>query len=100
MSWNYADLSKAAKKAGGPEKYVERLAEASKREGKIEMLPWVGVAAVGASLFTVATQKIINYFKEKRRNNHDDIEIANKKLIDGIKEYDTSHENKDERDKK
>ena len=45
-NWDYAELSKAAKAAGGPEKYVEMLERASKEAGKMEMLPWVGVAAV------------------------------------------------------
>lgn len=59
QNWDYAELSKAAKAAGGPEKYVEMLERASKEAGKMEMLPWVGVAAVGASLLTAATIKIV-----------------------------------------
>lgn len=50
QNWDYAELSKAAKVAGGPEKYVEMLELASKEAGKMEMLPWLVVAAVGASL--------------------------------------------------
>ena len=49
QNWDYAELSKDAKVAGGPEKYVEMLELASKEAGKMEMLPWLGVAAVGAS---------------------------------------------------
>ena len=51
QNWDYAELSKAAKAAGGPEKYVDMLEQASKDAGKMEMLPWLGAAAVGASLF-------------------------------------------------
>ena len=58
QNWDYAELSKAAKAAGGPEKYVEMLERASRDAGKMEMLPWVGVGAVGASLLTVATVKV------------------------------------------
>ena len=58
QNWDYAELSKAAKAAGGPEKYVEMLERASRDAGKMEMLPWVGVVAVGASLLTVATVKV------------------------------------------
>ena len=43
QNWDYAELSKAAKAAGGPEKYVEMLERASRDAGKMEMLPWVGV---------------------------------------------------------
>lgn len=54
QNWDYAELSKDAKVAGGPEKYVEMLELASKEAGKMEMLPWLGVAAVGASLLAAA----------------------------------------------
>lgn len=36
QKWDYAELSKAAKQAGGPEKFVEMLEAASKKSGKIE----------------------------------------------------------------
>lgn len=39
QNWDYAELSKAAKAAGGPEKYVEMLELTSKAAGKMEMLP-------------------------------------------------------------
>ena len=90
QNWDYAELSKAAKAAGGPEKYVEMLERASKEAGKMEMLPWVGVAAVGASLLTAATIKIVDYFKSRNTNNLE-IEIAKEELIKGIKEYDAAH---------
>ena len=82
QNWDYAELSKAAKAAGGPEKYVEMLERASKEAGKMEMLPWVGVAA--------ATIKIVDYFKSRKTNNLE-IEIAKEELIKGIKEYDAAH---------
>ena len=68
QNWDYAELSKAAKAAGGPEKYVEMLELVSKEAGKMEMLPWLGVAAVGASLLTAATIKVVDYFKSRNRN--------------------------------
>ena len=93
QNWDYAELSKAAKAAGGPEKYVEMLERASREAGKMEMLPWVGVAAVGASLLTVATVKVIDYFKSKKRQNQEDIEAAKQEIIAGIKAYDAEQEN-------
>lgn len=90
-NWDYAELSKAAKAAGGPEKYVEMLELASKEAGKMEMLPWVGAAAVGATLLTTATIKIVDHLKS-RKNNNIEIEMAKEELIKGIKEYDESHE--------
>ncbi len=92
QNWDYAELSKAAKAAGGPEKYVELLERASRDAGKMEMLPWVGVAAVGASLLTVAAVKVVDYFKSKKRQNQEDIEAAKQEIIAGIKAYDAEHE--------
>ncbi len=96
QNWDYAELSKAAKMAGGPEKYVEMLETASRDSGKMEMLPWIGVAAVGASLLTAATMKVIDYFKSKNSKNKKAIEVAKQEIIEGIKEYDAEHENADE----
>ena len=93
QNWDYAELSKAAKMAGGPEKYVEMLERESRDVGKMEMLPWVGVAAVGASLLTVAAVKVVDYFKSKKRKNQEDIEAAKQEIIAGIKAYDAEHEN-------
>lgn len=91
QNWDYAELSKAAKSAGGPEKYVEMLELASKDAGKMEMLPWVGVAAVGASLLTAATIKVVDYFKSKKKTTRNEIELAKEEIIKGIKEYDAAH---------
>ena len=96
QNWEYAELSKAAKVAGGPEKYVEMLERASRDAGKMEMLPWVGVAAVGASLLTVAAVKVVDFFKSKKRQNQEDIEAAKQEIIAGIKAYDAEHESIEE----
>ena len=96
QNWDYAELSKAAKVAGGPEKYVEMLERASREAGKMEMLPWVGVAAVGASLLTVAAVKVVDYFNLKKRQNQEDIEAAKQEIIAGIKAYDAEHESIEE----
>ena len=80
QNWDYAELSKAAKSAGGPEKYVDMLEQDSRNAGKMEMLPWVGVAAAGASLLTVTTIKIIDYFKSKKWQNQGEIEKAKQEI--------------------
>lgn len=94
--WPYADLSKAAKAAGGPEKYVDMLVTAAKNSGKLEVLPWVGAAAVGASLLTFATMKVINYFRAQKEKSNQAMEIAKQEIINGIKEYDAAHSTDDE----
>lgn len=88
QNWDYAELSKAAKAAGGPEKYVEMLELTSKDAGKMEMLPWIGAAAVGASLVTAAAIKVVDYFKAKKKKNEMEIAKAKEEIINGIKEYD------------
>lgn len=96
QNWDYAELSKAAKAAGGPEKYVDMLEQASKDAGKMEMLPWLGVAAVGASLLTAATIKVVDYFKSKKKKNEAEIEKAKEEIINGIKYYDDTHPDEDD----
>lgn len=101
QNWDYAKLSKTAKASGGPEKYVEMLELTGKEAGKMEMLPWLGVAAVGASLLTTATIKVVDYFKSKKKKNETEIIKAKKEIINSIKEYDATNldeerSNKDE----
>ena len=96
QNWDYAELSKAAKAAGGPEKYVDMLEQASKDVRKMEMLPWLGVAAVGASLLTAATIKVVDYFKSKKKKNEAEIEKVKKEIINGIKDYDDTHPDEDD----
>ena len=91
QNWDYAELSKAAKAAGGPEKYVDMLEQASKDAGKMEMLPWLGVAAAEASLLTAATIKVVDYFRSKKKKNEAEIAKAKEEIINGIKDYDAAH---------
>lgn len=90
--WNYAELSKAASAAGGPEKYVEIIEKAGKAEGKAEMIPVLGAAIAGAVALTAVTMKAIEYFKAKRNQSQAELEQAKQELIDGIKQYDVEHE--------
>ena len=91
QNWDYAELSKAAKAAGGPEKYVEMLELKSKNAGKMEMLPWVGAAAVGTFLVTKTAIKVVDYFKAKKKKNEMEIVKVKEDIINGIKEYDAIH---------
>ena len=95
QNWDYAELSKAAKAAGGPEKYIELLEKASKETGKLEMLPWIGAAAVGSLLLTAATIKVVDYLKSKKKSAENEILPAKEEIINGIKEYDEAHANEE-----
>jgi len=70
---------------------VEMLELTSKDAGKMEMLPWIGATAVGASLVTAAAIKVVDYFKAKKKKNEMEIVKAKEEIINGIKEYDAMH---------
>ena len=57
----------------------------------MEMLPWVGVAAVGASLLTTTAIKVVNYFKLKKQQNQKKLDTAKQEIVEGINAYDAEH---------
>lgn len=91
MAWNYAELSKAAKEAGGPEKLMDLLIESGKDSGHKEMLPVV-VIALGIGAFGYAgISKLVKFFKKKKEISPEAVEAAKAELIKGIEEYDAVH---------
>lgn len=91
--WDYAQLSKQASEFGGLEKFVQFLEEANRQKGRKEMLSWIGVTAIGASLLTTGIIKITTIVKKHK----EDIEFVRKELIDGIKNHDLKTNNNEER---
>ena len=96
MSWDYAELSKSAKAAGGPEKLVEMIEQTSKAigrsEGKASMAPWILFAGIAAYAATATVMKVSEYIiKEKKRISQKAVDQAKEELIQGIKEYDATH---------
>ncbi|MFP1691530.1 hypothetical protein ACLD5S_06105 [Gardnerella vaginalis] len=90
MTWEYADLSKAAKNAGGPEKFVDQLINAGKNAGHKEMLP-LTFAALGVGILGYACiQKLIQCLN-KKSVSPEELESAKKEIIDRINEYDSTH---------
>ena len=55
------------------------------------MLPWLGSAAVGTSLLTAATIKVVDYLKSQKKKNEGEITKVKQEIINGIKEYDAMH---------
>lgn len=82
-TWNYANLSKLAKANGGPEELVDKLVNS----GKLQMLPWIGVA-FGCG---IAATKLVQYFKRLKAKSTTELEAAKQEVIQGIKEYDAAH---------
>lgn len=96
QNWDYAILSKAAKAAGGPEKYIEMLMHGSRNSGKMEVIKqmpiFLGAAFIGGSIITAVTIKLVDYLKTKNQPNEIAIEKAKLELINGIHDYDAAHE--------
>lgn len=92
MSWNYAELSKSAKAAGGPEKLIESLIDAGKSAGKKEMFPVLGITLVVGALATIGIQKIIKILSKEKALSQSEIATIKAELIEGIKDYDAAHE--------
>jgi hypothetical protein len=70
MTWDYAELSKAAKAAGGPEELIELIKDNAKYLGRIEgrasMIPWMIVAILVTAGLTYGTVKLIEQRKAKK----------------------------------
>lgn len=90
--WDYAELSKTAKDFGGPEKFVEFIENSSRQKGREDMLPWIGVTALGTSLLTLGVIKIRSIIKARKNKNDEQIETIKEELIEGIKEYEANHQ--------
>ena len=95
MSWDYSELSKAAKVAGGPEAFVNKIEEESRKlgraEGRSDMVPVIWLALAAGYGIT----KLIGYFKKKRAESQHALEEAKEELVNGIKEYDVLHSDDD-----
>ena len=98
MGWDYAELSRAAKEAGGPEKLMDLLIGSGKDAGNKEMLPIVGIALGIGALGYAGISKLVKFFKKKKEITPETVEAAKAELIKGIEEYDANHpdESKDE----
>lgn len=92
MAWNYAELSKAAKAAGGPEAFVEAI----EQSGRNQMVPWIaGVGFVGVGIGICIT-KAKDFFKQKKAASQQAVGAAKRELIEGINRYDAEHAGQEE----
>lgn len=85
MSWEYAELSKAASKAGGASKYVDTLIEFGKSTGRKEMLPVVIIALLAG----MGANKLYEIYKSRKVKKLVEVENAKQELINAINEYDS-----------
>ena len=101
MSWEYAELSKAAKAAGGPEALMEQVTEDAKQEGRDEMTPVVLAACAIGGLLGWGVPKVVNIFKGffgKKKPSEEEISAAKAEIIQGIKDYDAAQERENKSD--
>lgn len=94
--WPYAELTKAAKDAGGPEAWLKLVKDAARDEGRDEGLRQgrkQGAFFTGALIVIVAAgYKILKkIFGSKEKIPEKEVEKAEKNLIKGINEYAESH---------
>ena len=103
MAWDYAELSKAAKSAGGPDKFLNLIEEGGKTIGRIEgqasMYPAIGLASIGGAVVAIGIVKLIDYLKTKEAIFNAVVDEAKTKIIQGIEEYDAKHPNESKNDK-
>lgn len=55
------------------------------------MLPWVVISALGASVLTASTVKMVNVIKSRKQTKENEIEAIKSELIEKINEYDSKH---------
>ena len=91
MKWNYAELSKMAKEAGGPEALLELI----EQSGKNKMIPVVIVVGLLGGVAGVGIEKLRAWFRKKKNIDAQLVKAAKQEIIDGIKEYDMEHGDSD-----
>lgn len=94
MSWNYAELSKLAKKAGGPEQLMTQVKNASeaagRMQGRMDMMPFVGIGVGLGTGLGMLLMKLYGYYKGKKEISLEEANKAEIEIIEGIKNYDLS----------
>lgn len=95
MSWNYADLSHAAKECGGPEALMKIIEGRGFQEGiKRGRIQTVLILAgpVAVTFVVKNREKIVSFCEAKMKKiTRKECEAAKDTLIQGIKEYDENH---------
>lgn len=98
-NWDYAKLSQMAKAYGGPEKLLDTIKKYNHqqgiKEGRLQLLPWIGVAFAGGCWVASQIPKAVQYFKSKERKiTAEEAEKAEEILIKEMKEAETQKEEK------
>lgn len=96
QDWDYAKLSESAKAAGGPEQYVQEIEDNGKKIGREQMQPWIAVAFWGGAVCGIALwegiKKLCKKCKANKKSTQDKVALAKEEIINGINEYNATHE--------
>ena len=63
--WDYANMSRAAKEAGGPKEYYEATYESGRSKGHLEMAPVIGLAIFLVYIVIPNTPKFFRWSYKK-----------------------------------
>ena len=92
MAWEYAEWSKKAKEAGGPNELATKIEEGGRQKGRDEMKPYIVVASTATALITFAITKAISLFKDKKAMAQIESEKAKEELVQRLEGYDNEHQ--------
>ena len=93
MSWEYAELSKQARAAGGAQALVNKIEEGGRQKGRDEMKPVVILTGIFSFVGGVVIPKIYHHFKGKKVAVQIESGNAKTELINGIDDFDNTHQN-------
>lgn len=95
MTWDYAELSKAAKAAGGPDKLLDLIEDNARHIGRVEgrssMIPWMIIVMLVAAGLTYGTIKLIEHRKAKKTALLLGTEEARSEIIHLLNEQDATN---------
>lgn len=79
QDWPYAELTSMAKQMGGPQKMIEIITSNARTEGRMDMIPWMGVAALIGAGAKWGYDKVREYI-DNRMQNKEEAERAQEAL--------------------
>lgn len=96
MSWDYAQLSKTAKIAGGPDALLNQVYSSGRNVGRADMVPYLLLAAGGGAALFKGITEIIRLIDEYKSYNETKAQVAMQEIKEGIRDYDREMSGMDE----
>lgn len=89
MNWDYAELSKKAKEAGGPGELLAIVENHGRKLGRQDAAPWIVVAFGAGCLITVAGCKVWEWARNRRVESETKASAAKEAFIQHVEEWDS-----------